>query len=698
MIRHCQNTRDLSLPRLLQVATCLAGLLYGIAGCSPSPDVRSDTAALTGVFTDGIDGDTVSLRAKGAGGRGLTDDTAAFAAAIATGKDVVCQGGDTYLIDGGTAATAPGQTINMTGCKLRLKSSATICQMLSLTAPGQRVVGGDWDMNGAGNPSCPSPANGFNIVAIAAHADRQIIEQTYVHDSPGLCVTATGRPSHFTARDNRWVDCLVLGIFVGSLTADITDTTISDNYVSGSAPAAWCGISVFPSGDEQFQQRRIKVTGNTVLGPLTAATGAGITVRATESLVSGNVVRGTALAITIDHGTPQNCAITGNNLQDMSGSLGFGIEINGGYCTVSNNYVRGGSYGITGSAQAGRGEHHDHLVISSNVLIDQAVNAISFGISSGGGTPAGETGRYMEIADNSIAPSGKHAIILAGDVKYSHIHGNLVRGPGSATPGSRGIFLDEVNSDVRIQGNRFIGVQRAVTLYNTSGTPQERITFDDNDVSVDVGSTTDLLNVGGNATLGASTRISGNYTGSPWWSTSNNLDVNGQVLATGPAASLFANGAQTPNASLRMRSTSVPSANAWQLRIRDLIEGDFEIYDETHGAVRLYIDDTGLIEAKQGLLVDGHFNTGGNPPALLACGAGGALSGTDRSGTVMPGAGATACTIRFQTAYRNDPHCVVTSQTANTIYGYSHSPTALVISGPAIDSRKFDYMCDGAGS
>ena len=44
---------------------------------------------------------------------------------------------------------------------------------------------------------------GFNIVAITAHADRQIVEQTYVHDSPGLCVSATGGPAHFAARNNR---------------------------------------------------------------------------------------------------------------------------------------------------------------------------------------------------------------------------------------------------------------------------------------------------------------------------------------------------------------------------------------------------------------------------------------------------------------------------------------------------------------
>lgn len=414
-------------------------------------------------------------------------------------------------------------------------------------------------------------------------------------------------------------------------------------------------------------------------------------------MIAGNVVRGTGLAITVDQGIPQNCSITGNNLQGFNGTTGYGIEINGGYCTISNNYIQDGSYGITGSAPAGKGAHLDHLLISNNVLIHQTASAIAFLIGSGPNTPAGETGRYMEIANNSIMSSGLEAVRLAGDLKYSHIHGNLFHGPGSGTSGSRGVFLDSVNSDVRIDGNRFVGVERPVTLYNTTGLPQERITFDNNDVSADVGSTTDLLSVAG-TTLGNSTRVSGNYTGTPLWSTTNSLSVAGIVTATRPSGGFFADGAQTPNAALRMRSTSVPSSNAWQLRIRDVIEGDFEIYDETHNAVRLYIDDTGLIEAKQGLLVDGHFNTNGGTPILSSCGTSAVIAGTDRSGTVTPGTAATSCTIAFHVSYAHDPHCVVSSQTQGVAFGYTHGPSAIVISGTAVAGRKFDYMCDGAGS
>jgi hypothetical protein len=336
-------------------------------------------------------------------------------------------------------------------------------------------------------------------------------------------------------------------------------------------------------------------------------------------------------------------------------------------------------------------------VLSSNVLVGQAGGAIAFLIGSGTNAPAGETGHYMEIANNSIKSSALHAITLAGDARYAHIHGNVIRGPAS-TPGSRGIFLDSVNSDVRIEGNRFVDVERAVTLYNTTGAPQERIAFDNNDVSTGVGSTTDLLNVGG-TTLGTSTRVSGNYTGASLWSTSTSLSSTGVVTAIGPSGGFFANGAQVPNAALRMRSTSVPSANAWQLRIRDLIEGDFEIYDEARGAVRLYIDDTGLVEVKQGLRVDGHLSTAGAAPGRSFCGNGLAmLSGTDRSGTVTLGVAATSCTITFHVPYASDPHCIVTSQTPGLVYGYTHGPTGIVISGTAVGGRKFDYMCDGQGS
>jgi len=46
---------------------------------------------------------------------------------------------------------------------------------------------------------------------------------------------------------------------------------------------------------------------------------------------------------------------------------------------------------------------------------------------------------------------------------------------------------------------------------------------------------------------------------------------------------------------LELRSTSVDATNKWALRIRDIAEGDFDIYDMTAGAPRMYINSAGNV-------------------------------------------------------------------------------------------------------
>jgi hypothetical protein len=77
-----------------------------------------------------------------------------------------------------------------------------------------------------------------------------------------------------------------------------------------------------------------------------------------------------------------------------------------------------------------------------------------------------------------------------------------------------------------------------------------------------------------------------------------NLSTNGTLTVASTATigggtnqnGLFINGPQSTNYSIRMESTSVPASNGWQFRIRELIEGDFVLRDETAGINVLYID------------------------------------------------------------------------------------------------------------
>lgn len=97
----------------------------------------------------------------------------------------------------------------------------------------------------------------------------------------------------------------------------------------------------------------------------------------------------------------------------------------------------------------------------------------------------------------------------------------------------------------------------------------------------------------------------------------------------------------------------------------------------------------------------GHQNTKGTAPGVSACGTGApALDGnaTDHSGTITFGTVATTCTLTFSIAYTNDPHCTVTAQANALAISYTHTNTALVITGAVLGGGKADYICDGGGS
>lgn len=67
-----------------------------------------------------------------------------------------------------------------------------------------------------------------------------------------------------------------------------------------------------------------------------------------------------------------------------------------------------------------------------------------------------------------------------------------------------------------------------------------------------------------------------------------------------------------------------------------------------------------------------------------------------KSGTLTCGTGtATTATITFASAYVTWNHCRITSQTADSSFGYTYTKAVLSLSATTLTSRLYDYDCDG---
>jgi hypothetical protein len=86
------------------------------------------------------------------------------------------------------------------------------------------------------------------------------------------------------------------------------------------------------------------------------------------------------------------------------------------------------------------------------------------------------------------------------------------------------------------------------------------------------------------------------------------------------------------------------------------------------------------------------ISSAGNIPVVSSCGTSPGISGTDMSGTVTVGTGgtATSCTVTFDIAYANTPHCFVNDQT-DTV-----TPRVSAVSTTAFTITKLTAFTAGA--
>jgi hypothetical protein len=420
-------------------------------------------------------------------GDGGTDDTVNLNKVLAAHKVVRLTPGKTYLV---TALTAPlsDQVIQAHGATVKLKDAQASGFILTVSGNRSKVLGGTWDGNRANQTG--STFSYANIRITGSYCE---VAHTYQKDSRGIGIMGVGG-DYNDIHHNQANDCRGYGIYVEKTTADGVGNRITDNLVTNTTDAASCGIYLTGMNSPfTFKQKNWMVRGNVCVGPTAAPTGVGITVRGVDGVCSENSTEGFAIGVSCD--ITSDSVISGNRCFNPGGA-GYCLEVNAGGNTITGNKTMGGVYGLAMSLNDATLSMNDN-VISGNQFKDPSSRGIYVNATIA-------TALRLNITNNTIRKSSGSgsAIYLTGSCQYARISGNLISGAGSGVANTRAVYLDSVNSNVAIDGNTFIGVERAVTCYNNTATAYTDILFHNNDCREDVLGTPSYLAAEGTATIG----------------------------------------------------------------------------------------------------------------------------------------------------------------------------------------------------
>lgn len=392
------------------------GMLEGVPGSNL--DVRATGASATRTLA-AVAANAVSIEDFGAKGDGVTDDSAALLAALASGNPVRF-GPKLYIIDGecdisGSSATligVPGETILMRGAQSHAGTSA-IPAWISVTA----LV--------------------FNAEGIIFDANRSIIEDSWGVVIQSSCGSASVRQCLFR---NAMGAVHGWGLAIAPNDPAVTQHRIHDcEFTANAVDGVWIAAT------DAVSITACRAHDNTRNGIYIDSQDPSFTLKIREVHVLGNTCWNNQVGIVVGNFNATNLepAIYGNANPDVLGALiignnlhdntNYGLSLSGrnicatGNLIVNNSTANNGGGGILANT--------GYCRVSGNMV----VGASDFGIDAGGSI-------YLDLSDNYV--NGALVGLNVGGSQNCMVRNNFVQDcSGSA------IVAINVESDGR--GNNF---------------------------------------------------------------------------------------------------------------------------------------------------------------------------------------------------------------------------------------------------
>ena len=429
------------------------GAVAGVDGSALLTRAAGGTAARR---LGDVAGDAIAVEAFGAVGDGVSDDTAALAAAVASGRPVRL-GAKTYVVNGQFS-------VSVAGTRLLGTAGASVLRR------GSQVGNGAW---------ISIEADDFSAEGVVFDANRAAVSV----DSWGVLVTALCTRSRFVGCGFRNAAGSVLGsgLVVQASSPAVCDHVVRDCVFSGNAVhglwvQACVGVMVqgcrahgngayglnldFNDPGLVRRLRLVQVVGNRCWGNQRGIAVGNFNVPNTSPPVWGNADPDAALVIVAGNICHDNAVygiaasglgvlLEGNLLagNGTAGNGGAGILANVSGSVVSGNMVTGASaYGIDCGGSVGS-------EISGN-----RVSGAVVGINCGGGTDLAVAGNRVQdctqwaVCVNNVETDGRGLNFGLASNGTSIVGNRIGFGPGAG-----GVALRDGPSGVVVRGNTFFG-------------------------------------------------------------------------------------------------------------------------------------------------------------------------------------------------------------------------------------------------